>query len=220
MSLSVITAGGLNQTSESFSPPTAFSSGDDVIIVISEINTPNTASGTLSDSAGNTWTIDGALYVNATLGSLVCAFHANGVAAGSPTITYAAQSTSYAGLNIAVIRVSGGPIALDLIGSSATGSSSIATTANITPSANGGIVIGAGYGQYNYITWSSPTNSFTDVSSLGTTAPIAYLADSGDSAIDVSWTLSGSISWETGILAYKVATAPPASQQGLFWMLP
>ena len=96
---------------------------------------------------------------------------------------------------------SGGPFTLDKMSSVLTAKGTSEATPSVTPSAAGELILATAADENGTSTWTTPTNSFTSLTTPDSANVAAYLVDSATSPISTSWGVNPSDSGVTAIFA-------------------
>jgi uncharacterized repeat protein (TIGR02543 family) len=176
-------------------------SSANVLLVMVQVFTPNsTGVGTISDTRTGTWTALGQTTVSGDT-QFVLWQCTNPQAGVKHAVTWTPSAADTWGSLAVMAEWAGGPFTLDQMSSVLTSSGTTGATPSVTPSATGELVLASAADERGTSAWTSPTKSFTALTTPDSANVMAYLLDSATSPISTSWKVSPSDSGATAIFA-------------------
>ena len=187
------TTGAITVTS-----PQNVSSASNVLLLQVQVFGPNsTGVGTISDTKTGTWTALGQTTVSGDTQFTLwqCTNPQAGV---EHAVTWTPSAADSWGSLIVMSEWAGGPFTIDKMASVLTSSGTSEATPSVTPSTAGELIPGVA-DETGGSPWTSPTNSFTAMTTPNNANVMAYLVDSATSAISTAWSVSPADAGATAI---------------------
>jgi uncharacterized repeat protein (TIGR02543 family) len=192
----VATTGAITVTS-----PKNVTSSANVLLALVQVFGPNsTGVGTISDTKTGTWSALGQTTVSGDTQFILwqCTNPQAGV---EHAVTWTPSAADKWGGLVIMAEWAGGPFTLDKMSSALTAKGATGATPSVTPSGAGELILATAADEIGTSAWTSPTNSFTSLTTSSSANVMAYLVDSATSAISTSWKVSPSDSGVTAIFA-------------------
>jgi LmbE family N-acetylglucosaminyl deacetylase len=174
-------------------------SSANVLLAMMQVFGPNsTGVGTISDTKTGTWTALGQTTVTGDTQFILwqCTNPQAGV---EHAITWTPSAADSWGALVVMAEWAGGPFTLDKMSSVLTSKGATGATPSVTPSSAGELIIASAADENGTSAWTSPTNSFTSLTTPDSANVMAYLVDSTTSPISTTWSVSPSDSGVTAI---------------------
>jgi hypothetical protein len=195
-STKVGTTGAITVTS-----PQNVASSANVLLVMVQVFGPNSSGeGTISDTGTGTWTALGETTVSGDT-QFVLWQCTNPQAGVKHVVTWTPSAADDWGSLVVMAEWAGGPFTLDQMSSVLTSKGASEATPNVTPSTAGELILASAADENGTSAWTSPTNSFTALTTPDSANVMAYLTDSATSPISTTWSVSPSDSGVTAIFA-------------------
>jgi LmbE family N-acetylglucosaminyl deacetylase len=204
-STKVGTTGAVTVTS-----PQNVTSANNVLLAMVQVFGPNsTGVGSISDTKTGTWTALGQTTVSGDTQFILwqCTNPQAGV---KHAVTWTPSAADKWGALVVMAEWAGGPFTLDQMSSVLTSKGATGATPSVTPSTAGELVLASAADGNGTSAWTSPTNSFTSLTTPDSANVMAYLVDSATSSISTAWKISPSDSGVTAIFALSPGTAAPS----------
>jgi hypothetical protein len=201
-STKVGTTGAITVTS-----PQNVASSANVLLAMVQVFTPNSVLvGTISDTKTGTWTALGQTTVSGDTQFILwqCTNPQAGV---EHAVTWTPGAADAWGGLVVMAEWAGGPFTLDKMSSVLTSKGATGATPSVTPSTAGELILASAADENGTSAWTSPTNSFTSLTTSDSANVMAYLVDSATSPISTSWKVSPSDSGVTAIFTLSPGTA-------------
>jgi hypothetical protein len=195
-STKVGTTGAVTVTS-----PQNVTSANNVLLAMVQVFGPNsTGVGSISDTKTGTWTALGQTTVSGDTQFILwqCTNPQAGV---KHAVTWTPSAADKWGALVVMAEWAGGPFTLDQMSSVLTSKGATGATPSVTPSTAGELVLASAADGNGTSAWTSPTNSFTSLTTPDSANVMAYLLDSATSPISTAWKISPSDSGVTAIFA-------------------
>jgi uncharacterized repeat protein (TIGR02543 family) len=195
-STKVLTTGAITVTS-----PQNVTSSANVLLVLVQVFGPNsTGEGTISDTKTGTWTALGQTTISGDTQFILwqCTNPQAGV---EHAVTWTPSAAGTWGGLVVMAEWAGGPFTLDKMSSVLTANGTTGATPSVTPTTAGELILASASDEIGTSAWTSPTNSFTALTTPDNANVMAYLVDSATSPISTSWKVSPSDSGDTAIFA-------------------
>jgi uncharacterized repeat protein (TIGR02543 family) len=174
-------------------------SSANVLLAMVQVFGPNsTGVGTISDTKTGTWTALGQTTVSGDTQFILwqCTNPQAGV---EHAVTWTPGAADSWGALVVMAEWAGGPFTLDKMSSVLTSKGATGATPSVTPSTAGELILASAADENGTSAWTSPTNSFTSLTTPDSANVMAYLVDSATSAISTAWKVSPSDSGATAI---------------------
>jgi uncharacterized repeat protein (TIGR02543 family) len=192
----VETTGAITVTS-----PQNVTSSANVLLAMVQVFGPNSVLvGTISDTKTGTWTALGQTTVSGDT-QFVLWQCTNPQAGVEHAVTWTPGAADNWGSLVVMAEWAGGPFTLDKMSSVLTSKGATGATPSVTPSTAGELILASAADENGTSAWTSPTNSFTALTTPDSANVMAYLTDSATSPISTSWKVSPSDSGVTAIFA-------------------
>jgi uncharacterized repeat protein (TIGR02543 family) len=179
--------------------PQSVASSSNVLLALVQVFGPNsTGVGTISDTESGTWSALGETTVSGDTQFILwqCINPQAGV---KHAVTWTPSAADSWGGLVVMAEWAGGPFTLDKMSSVLTAKGATGATPSVTPSAAGELILATAADENGTSAWTSPTNSFTSLTTSDSANVMAYLVDSATSPISTSWKVSPSDSGVTAI---------------------
>ena len=191
------------------SPQNVTSSGNVLLAMVQVFGPNSTGVGTVSDTRTGTWAALGQTTVSGNVQFVLwqCTNPQAGVA---HVVTWTPSAADTWGGLVVMAEWVGGPFTLDKMSSVLTSKATSGATPSVTPSIAGELVLASAADENGTSAWTSPTNSFTSLTTPDSANVMAYLLDSATSPISTSWSVSPSDSGVTAIFALSQGSTATA----------
>jgi hypothetical protein len=176
-------------------------SSSNVLLALMQVFGPNSSGvGTIADTKTGTWTALGETTVAGDTQFILwqCTNPQAGV---KHAVTWTPSAADSWGGLVVMTEWSGGPFTLDKMSSVLTSKAATGATPSVTPSSAGELILASAADENGASAWTSPTNSFTSLTTSDSANVMAYLVDPAASSISTSWKVSPSDSGVTAIFA-------------------
>ena len=170
-----------------------------MLLLLVQVFTPNSVlDGTISDTKTGSWVALGQTTVSGDVQFILwqCTNPQAGV---THAVTWTPSAPDTWGSLAVMAEWSGGPFTLDQMSSVLTSSGASGAAPSVTPGSTGELILAAAADNRGTSAWTSPTNGFTAMTTPDSANVLAYLMDSGASAINTAWSVSPSDSGATAI---------------------
>jgi hypothetical protein len=174
------------------------SSANVLLVQVQVFGPSSTGVGSISDTKTGTWTELGQTTVSGDT-QFVLWQCTNPQAGALHAVTWTPSAADSWGSLVVMSEWAGGPFTLDKSSSMLTAKATSDATPSVTPSTTGELVLASAADENGTSAWTSPTNSFTSLTTPDNANVMAYLLDSTTSAINTSWSVSPSDSGVTAI---------------------
>ena len=168
--------------------PGSVNSANNLILGIEAFAATTNTAGTITDTAGGTWT-----NLRVSSDALTTQYQwyiCLNPAAGVHAVTWTPAAPTTYGAQMMLTEWSGGPFTLDQISTNSYASGTSGGTPSITPVQAGELILVMASADGTGSTMTTPTNGFTSLAPAGTHNPCAYLIGASTSAISCNWTLT------------------------------